>query len=79
MLAQIEIEDIVRKTIRETLLTMGLNVTNPDDLLEYQKDQHHLRADRLRKENMVNAVLQHLVTMSASAVVTFIALTFFTH
>lgn len=67
MIATLEIEDIVKKAVQQTLLTLGVDTTTPDGILEYQKDQHYNRQARLRSEGIATTALQWIVTMALSA------------
>lgn len=59
---------LIKETVRETLLTLGYNIDDPDELLEHQKDKHYIRAERLRKEGMENKAWNHVMVMVLSAI-----------
>lgn len=60
---------LVKETVRETLLAMGFNVTDPDEMIAHQKDQAYLRSARLTKEAMVKDTGQHLINVVVSGLV----------
>ena len=41
---------LVKETVRETLLQLGVNVEEPEEVLAFQRDLHHLRKWRLTME-----------------------------
>ncbi len=60
---------LVKETVRETLLAMGFNVTDPDEMIAHQKDQAYLRSARLTKEAMLKDTGQHVINMVVSGLV----------
>lgn len=74
MLKENEIEVIVEKAVQKTFLVLGIDISDPEGILSLQKDMHHLRTDRVRKDAVVNRSLFHLTTMAVSAVVAAIVL-----
>lgn len=66
-LSEAQMKVIVKETVRETFLSLGLNVADPEDMLNYQKDMHHLRAERVRKEALASNTLKTFITMVMSA------------
>lgn len=60
---------LVKETVRETLLAMGFNVTDPDEMIAHQKDQAYLRSARLTKEAMVKDTGQHIINVIVSSLV----------
>ncbi len=60
---------LVKETVRETLLAMGFNVTDPDEMIAHQKDQAYLRSARLTKEAMLKDTGQHFINVIVSGLV----------
>lgn len=63
-----EIRTLIKETVRETLLNLGFNVNDPDEVVEHQKDRHYVRAARLRKEGLENKAWHQAVGMVLSAI-----------
>lgn len=45
-------EELIRKTVLQTLLELGLNVADPKDVIELQKDFQHVRRERVAFETL---------------------------
>ena len=69
MTADRKTEILIEKTVRATLLSMGFNIADPEELVEYQKDQHYLRASRKRTEYLGNNSLQHIIYVVISGTI----------
>lgn len=59
---------LIKETVRETLLNLGFNIDDPEEMVEHQKDKHFVRAARLRKESLENKAWHHGIGMVISAV-----------
>lgn len=59
---------LIKETVRETLLNLGFNIDDPEEMVEHQKDKHFIRAARLRKESLENKAWLHSVGMVVSAI-----------
>ncbi len=59
---------LIREAVQETLLALGLNVSEPDAVLAFQKDMHFLRSERLNKEKTSSGAWQHAVNLVVSGV-----------
>lgn len=68
MLTEDQVEVVVKRTVTEMFLRLGIDTSDADGVLEWQKDQHHLRADRKRKESIENRAWSHIVIMVISAI-----------
>lgn len=67
--ADYKIKVLVKETVRETLLVMGFNVTDPDEMIAHQKDQAYLRSARLTKEAMLKDTGQHVINVIVSGLI----------
>lgn len=47
-----ETQALIRDTVRQTLLELGLNIERPADIIELQKDFQHLRSWRRSVETL---------------------------
>ena len=47
-------KSLIKETIRETFLSMGVDITDHEEIVRYQQDRHFLRAARLRAEGTGN-------------------------
>lgn len=47
-----ETQTLIRDTVRQTLLELGLNIERPGDIIELQKDFQHLRNWRKSVETL---------------------------
>lgn len=54
---------LIKEVVRETLLSLGIDTSNSEAVVEFQKDMHHSRAQRLRDINSGNSARQHVITM----------------
>lgn len=63
-----EIRTLIKETVRETLLNLGFNVNDPDEVVEHQKDRHYVRAARLRKEGLENKAWNQGLVMVLTAI-----------
>lgn len=77
MLPEAQVKVIVKEAVRETFLNMGLNVSDPDDIVKYQKDMHYLRTVRIRKEALETRAWLHFIGMLMSAIGAAVVLTLF--
>lgn len=68
MNTETEIRTLIKETVRETLLNLGFNVNDPDEVVEHQKDRHYVRTARLRKETLENKAWHQVVGMVISAI-----------
>lgn len=62
-----EVQAIVRETVRQMFLNLGMNISDPDDLVTFQQDMHFLRKERNRRENMEVRIFTHVVLMAITA------------
>lgn len=62
-----EVKEIVRQTVHETLTSMGINVTDPEQLIEAQSDFAYVRKARLGSEEVAKWVKRGLVGAGVSA------------
>jgi hypothetical protein len=63
-----QIKAIVKEAVQQTFLNLGLDVSDPEGMVDFQRDMHYLRANRLRKENVETKALSHIVTMVLSGI-----------
>jgi len=68
MSADVHTKALIKETVRETLLNLGFNIDDPEEMVEHQKDKHFVRAARLRKESLENKAWHHGVGMVVSAI-----------
>jgi len=62
------IKETVQETVREMLLSMGIDTSSPDGMLAYQQDMHYLRSTRLRSENLENKAWNQGLVMVLTAI-----------
>lgn len=58
-----------KEVVRETLLAIGIDVTDPEELVRMQADRHYVRSARLRSETIGNNSLQHTIFVVISGVI----------
>lgn len=58
-----------REVVRETLLAIGIDVTDPEELVRMQADRHYVRSARLRSESLGNNSLQHFIYVVISGLI----------
>lgn len=62
-----EVQAIVKETVRQMFLNLGINTGEPDELVNFQQDMHFLRKERTRKETMEVRITTHVVLMLVTA------------
>jgi len=72
-------ELLIEKTVNAVFLRLGIDVNDPDGIIEFQKDQHYTRAERIRRETSTNNTRQHIISMVLSGMVAGLFLYFFPH
>lgn len=60
---QIHLDDLIHKTVRETLFQIGIIVENNDDVVQFREDMMHLRKWRKAVENIQNKSVTATVGM----------------
>lgn len=45
-------DDQIRRVVKETLLQLGVDVSDPDSVVAFQRDLHHLRKWRIAVEQV---------------------------
>lgn len=64
--AHAEIKVIVREAVSDTLLAFGIDVSEPEGVVRFQKDMHYLRDLRLQsEENKSNVIRKGLELIAA--------------
>lgn len=58
-----------KEIVRETLLAIGIDITDPEELVRMQADRHYVRRARLRSESIGNNSLQHIIFVVISGVI----------
>lgn len=59
---------LIKETVLETLLLIGFDVSDHEEVVRHQQDRAYLRNTRLRAEALGNNSLQHIIFMLLSAV-----------
>lgn len=68
MIPEPHVKAIVKETVKETFLTLGIDVTDPENLLLYQQDMHYLRTTRVRREALESKFWLHFFGLGLSAI-----------
>ena len=64
----------IKEVVQETLLSLGIDTSNSEAVVEFQKDMHHSRTLRLRDTNSANTARHHGITMILSGIAAAIVL-----
>jgi hypothetical protein len=62
------VQEIARRTVQETLLSMGINTSSPEAIMQMQRDLQHLRDWRNSVEAIKNKGLITLVGIVVTGV-----------
>lgn len=68
VMPEAQIKGIVKEAVEQTFLNLGLDITDPEGMVNFQRDMHHLRSARIRKENLETKALSHIITMVLSGI-----------
>ena len=69
MTTEREQKAFAREVVRETLLAVGIDITDPEELVRMQADRHYVRSARLRSEALGNNTLQHVIYVITSGII----------
>lgn len=61
-------KEVVREAVVQTLLSFGIDVSDSEAIVHFQRDMHHLRKHRLNEENIATKAGLHVITMVLSAI-----------
>lgn len=61
-------KETIRETVKETLLALGIDTSDSEAIINFQKDMHFTRAARIRSASMVNNGINHGFIMLLSAI-----------
>lgn len=61
-------KELVKETVVQTLLSLGIDVSEPESVVHFQKDMHYLREVRLREKSVQNKTLLDAAGMVVSAI-----------
>ncbi len=67
VMPEVEIRAIVKEAVRQVFLTMGMNVNDANEIVDFQQDMHFLRKQRLRREKFEVSIVMHVVLMAITA------------
>lgn len=79
VMPEVQIKTIVKEAVQQTFLTLGLDISEPEGMLQFQQDMHYLRSQRARRESLENKAWSHVLTMVLSAVAASVVMFFFGH
>ncbi len=61
-------KEVIRETVFQTLLSLGIDVSQPEGVVNFQQDMHYLRSTRLREKSVQNKTLLDAVGVVVSAI-----------
>lgn len=71
-----EIDEIVHKSVTSTLLSLGIDISNPKEIKETQLDFQHLRAWRESTEAVKRKALLTAVTVLITGAIGYLIIAF---
>lgn len=70
VMPEAEVKEIVKQTVSQVFLNLGINTSDPDNLVSFQQDMHFLRKERNRREAMGDRIFSHIVLLVVTAAAT---------
>lgn len=63
-----QIKAIVKEAVQQTFLNLGLDVSDPEGIIDFQRDMHYVRSARTRKESLETRAWGHVLTIVLSGI-----------
>lgn len=58
---------LIEETIKATFLALGVDITDPEEIVRMQQDRHFVRAARLRSQGLQDKAFHHVIIMILQA------------